>query len=596
MGQTYMATALVRVEAGTAIVYSSGSLSSLVDVGGLSSIIVTRTDRTPPGDPVRVDLSSIIGQLRGNCSIIVQGGATAYVGGGLVNVGLGNSLKLDGGRLVIRSSLLNASAASSITVGPNAGELRIEQQGFGVKLDLPVNFVDAAGRPTTKIPPNFVMDFPDTQSVGAVYDPSTDRTTIGDGVSGLGIISVGRTTVLKGDPFNLRVNGKPQTDFWGNTNGYTYSFTRKNGHDDGRDGVITCFLSGSLIRTSRGAVEVEHLTIGDSVAVFGPDGEPRGWRAVTWIGQGHATVRSDLPDDEAGWPVRIRRHALAENVPQKDLLVTSEHCLLLDGHFIPARMLVNGVSILYDRGFTSYDYWHVEVAPHSIIEADGVLTESYLDTGNRRGFTFQVGRWAEEASFCWEKDAAAPLGVRRDVAEPIYQAVKARLTGPLAQRVDVEQDHVDDPSLTVVAPSGMVLPLVRQTGQRYLFRLPEACEAVSIVSRISRPCDVIGPFVDDRRRLGVLVGKVQLFREDGSRADVTAFLSASQQDGWDVQEASPCRWTNGKARLALPEQASKGEVLFLSIEILAGGPYLAQSELAEHGGVRLGNDAVSRVA
>lgn len=595
MGQTHMATALVRVEAGKAIVYSSGSLSSLVDVGGLSSIVVTRTDRTPPGDRVRVDLSSVVGQLRGDCSITVQGGATAYVGGGLVNVGLGNSLTLNGGRLVIRSSLLNASAGSTITVGPAAGELRIEQQGFGVKLDLPVNFVDAAGRPTTKIPANFVMDFPDTQSVGAVYDPSTDKTTIGDGVSGLGIVSIGRTTTLKGDPFGLQVNGKVQKDFLGNVTSYTYSFTSSNGHDDGHGGVITCFLSGSLIRTGRGLVEVENLTVGDSVAVFGPDGEQQGWKSVKWVGQGHAIVRSDLPDDEAGWPVRIRRHALAENVPQKDLLVTSEHCLMLDGHFIPARMLVNGVSVSYDRSFTSYDYWHVEVEPHSIIEADGVLTESYLDTGNRRGFTFQVGNWAEGASRCWEKDAAVPLGIRREVAEPVYRAVQARI-GQELQQAEGKVDHVDDPALTVVTSSGRVLPLVRQTGKRYLFRLPEDCADVMLVSRVSRPCDVIGPFVDDRRWLGVLVGNVQLFREDGRRIDVTAFLSAPRKEGWDVQEASPCRWTNGAARLVLPERASRGEVLFLSIEILAGGPYPAQSELAEYGGVRLGNGAFSRVA
>ncbi|MCX5616459.1 Hint domain-containing protein [Bombella sp. TMW 2.2559] len=353
-----MAIALIRVEAGTATIYGSGPLPSLLDVGGLSSIVVTRTQGTPAGDPVQVDLSSFIGQLRGDCSITVKGGATVYVGGGLVNLGLGNALTLDGGRLVIRSSLLSASAVSSITVGPNAGELRIEPQGFGVRLDVPVNFVDEQGRATTRIPPNFVMDFPNTQFVGAVYDLTTNRTTIGDGVDALGIVSIGRTTTLKGDPFNLRANGKPQKDFWGNITGYGYNFTRNNGHDDGRGGVITCYLPGSLVRTDTGAVPVETLAVGDSVPVFTVDGQSRGLRQVTWVGQGHVTVQPELPDDEAGWPVCIRQNALADNVPCRDMLVTSEHCLLLDGHFIPVRMLVNGSSIFYDRSHAEYDYWH----------------------------------------------------------------------------------------------------------------------------------------------------------------------------------------------------------------------------------------------
>ncbi|MUH03571.1 hypothetical protein GM609_08720 [Bombella sp. ESL0387] len=577
-----MATALVRVSAGTATVYSSGSLSSLVGLGAISSIVVTRTDQTPPNDPVKVDLSSVLGQLRGDCTITVQGGATAYVGGGLVNVGVVNGLTLNGGRLVIQSTLLSASLGSTITVGPNAGELRIEPQGFGVSVDFPVKFVDAQGNPTTRIPPNFVMDFPNTQSVGAVYKPSTNQTVIGDGVSALGLINVGRTTTLEGDPFNLRVNGKPQTDFLGGLTGYGYTFSRNNGHDDGRNGVITCYLAGSLIRTETGDVPVEVLTVGDAVAVFAPDGQPQGFRRVKWVGQGRVTVQPALPDDEAGWPVRIRRGALGANIPHKDMLVTSEHCLLLEGHFVPVRMLVNGSSIVYDRSLEEYEYWHFAVEPHAIVEADGALTESYLDTGNRQGFVSQAGQWAEGARGCWETDAAAPLGVSRTFVEPLHEAIRRRSGG----RMEKPGELVDEPDLIVLTPSGQTLPLVRQAGQRYLFRLSEGCNEILLVSRVSRPCDVIGPFVDDRRWLGVLVSQIQLFWEDGERKNVTEFLSAPRQDGWDVQEAAPCRWTNGAARLVLPVHPGRKQPLFVSVEVLAGGPYLAKARPTE--GIRLG--------
>ncbi|MCX5616461.1 hypothetical protein NQF87_05675 [Bombella sp. TMW 2.2559] len=101
-----------------------------------------------------------------------------------------------------------------------------------------------------------------------------------------------------------------------------------------------------------------------------------------------------------------------------------------------------------------------------------------------------------------------------------------------------------DPDLTVTCLSGQDLPLVWKTGQRYLFRLTDGCDEVLLSSRVSRPCDVIGPFVDDRRWLGVPVGRVQLFWGDGTREDVTGFLSAPREDGWDVQEASPSRFSS----------------------------------------------------
>ncbi|PHY94849.1 hypothetical protein CSR02_04105, partial [Acetobacter pomorum] len=103
--------------------------------------------------------------------------------------------------------------------------------------------------------------------------------------------------------------------------------------------------------------------------------------SVIWVGKAHATVRPELTDDEAGWPVRILKDAIADGVPYKDMLITAEHCMFFKGKLVPVRMLVNGVSIFYDKSITSYDYYHVETEQHSVITADGMLTESYLDTG-----------------------------------------------------------------------------------------------------------------------------------------------------------------------------------------------------------------------
>ncbi|MFT8897285.1 MAG: Hint domain-containing protein [Acetobacter sp.] len=144
-----------------------------------------------------------------------------------------------------------------------------------------------------------------------------------------------------------------------------------------------CFLAGSMIRTASRDVPVETLQVGDSVMTWDWKNRASVSRPVVWVGCSHAIVRTDCSDDEAGYPVRILRDAIADGVPSQDLLVTPEHCLFFENKFIPARMMVNNKSIFYDRSFTHYDYFHIETAEHAVIWANDTLTESYLDTGNR---------------------------------------------------------------------------------------------------------------------------------------------------------------------------------------------------------------------
>ncbi|OUI97557.1 Hint domain-containing protein, partial [Acetobacter cibinongensis] len=144
-----------------------------------------------------------------------------------------------------------------------------------------------------------------------------------------------------------------------------------------------CFLAGSMIRTGSGDVAVETLRIGDSVMTWDWKAQAATERQVIWTGRKSMTVNTALADDEAGYPVRILKNAIAENVPSQDLLVTPEHCLFFDNRFVPVRMLVNGRSIIYDRSITAYDYFHIETEEHAVIWANDTLTESYLDTGNR---------------------------------------------------------------------------------------------------------------------------------------------------------------------------------------------------------------------
>ena len=80
-------------------------------------------------------------------------------------------------------------------------------------------------------------------------------------------------------------------------------------------------------------------------------------------------------------PVCIKAGALGDGRPHTDLYMSKTHCLLLDGVLIPVGDLVNGTTItivdcaLHDR----IDYFHVELAEHDVVVAEGTLCESKLN-------------------------------------------------------------------------------------------------------------------------------------------------------------------------------------------------------------------------
>ncbi|OUJ06056.1 hypothetical protein HK23_02775 [Acetobacter malorum] len=346
------------------------------------------------------------------------------------------------------------------------------------------------------------------------------------------------------------------------------------------DGTLiyeVCFLDGSMISTPDGDVAVETLRAGDAVVAY-VNGQPA-TRRVVWAGKAHGTVRPELADDEAGYPVRILKNAIADGVPYKDMLITAEHCLFLNGKFVPARMLVNGGSIFYDTSITSYDYYHIETEEHSVIMADGMLTESYLDTGNRSAFRQEgdVAVLRRAAVRSWSEDAAAPLCVERAFVEPLFHAIAERQTGT-SQTASATTHDAD---LHLVTKSGAVIRPMRHTGQQFSFMLPPGTESVRIVSRASRMTDTVGPFVDDRRMLGVAVADV-MFVTANQNVDIIAHLQAEKPAGWHAAEAADYAWTNGDAVLPLGNLLQGGNMGILTLTIQAAGPYLLRDERSAH--------------
>lgn len=320
--------------------------------------------------------------------------------------------------------------------------------------------------------------------------------------------------------------------------------------------LFVCFLPGTLIDTADGPVAVECLEPGTQVLTICPATGLRRFAPMVWLGRQRVVANPALADDESGLPVRVRKDAFADGVPSQDLYVTSEHCFFFDGRFVPARMLVNGETIAYDRSRELYDCYHVELPAHSVILANNTETESYLDTGNRSLFDEVLRHPAiwqpagKQAHRSWACDAAAPLEVSRAFVEPLHRRLAARASLP--RQGGWAQDGCSSVPVILMTGEGERLAPMRGSATRAVFCVPAETRSVDIVSEVSRPCDRIGPFLDDRRHLGVLVSNVTLYGPVTTQR-IESHLGDGALDGWWAQEGERCRWTDGSGRIHLPK-------------------------------------------
>jgi hypothetical protein len=217
----------------------------------------------------------------------------------------------------------------------------------------------------------------------------------------------------------------------------TTVFTMTNVHE-GKGAVETfvvngdvisaiCYARGTLIGTPDGEMPVERLRPGRQVTTL-VDGEPVA-RTVKWLGHRRIDLTSHHRPETVA-PIRIQRGAFADAMPQRDLLVSPDHAIFVDGRLICARQLVNGTTIRQESGWTAVDYYHVELDRHAILLAEGLPAESYIDTGNsgffansgaplvlRPDLTDESGYPTREAGSCapfvWDEASVRPVWQRR---------------------------------------------------------------------------------------------------------------------------------------------------------------------------------------
>ncbi len=353
---------------------------------------------------------------------------------------------------------------------------------------------------------------------------------VGRTVTGASIVGTTMTvTVTGGGPFLFNLAGTPSTTPL---------------HFSGSDiTVAPCFVEGTMILTERGEVAVETLRAGDVVVTH--LGFPR---AVRWIGHRRIDI-SRHADPSLVRPISIAAEAFPGNKQHRDLLVSPDHALFIDDMLIPAKLLVNGASIVAETDCRWVTYYHVELEEHDVLLAEGLPAESYLDTGNRASFAnceeptrlhadFAGAQWMRETYSC------APLIADPARVEPVWRMLTERAEA-LGWTMPEPVATVEDPDLHVLAGARRIEPLSVRDG-RYVFAIPSGDVVLRLMSRAARPYDA-SPWVDDHRQLGVLVRRLT-----GRHGGEVAMDGPMPKSGWHEVEwhnRTPVRWTAGDARL-----------------------------------------------
>jgi hypothetical protein len=147
---------------------------------------------------------------------------------------------------------------------------------------------------------------------------------------------------------------------------------------------VVCFAEGTRIVTPNGEDAVENLRAGDMVLAM-RDGQA-GFEPLRWVGFIDVAVPRNAVMAAKTAPILIKAGALAPGMPARDLRVSPDHAMEVDGHLIPAKHLLNGTSIIQESWCRRVRYFHLELEAHGLLLSEGAWSENYLDDGNRHAF------------------------------------------------------------------------------------------------------------------------------------------------------------------------------------------------------------------
>ena len=153
---------------------------------------------------------------------------------------------------------------------------------------------------------------------------------------------------------------------------------------------VVCYVKGTLILTKNGWKPIEEIKKGTKVLTKGKIQKLKyvdihaesQFTPVLWASKFKVTASNNK-----SYPICIKKDALGENIPFKDLYVSPNHGLLINGKRVVAKKLINETTIYQDKTWKEVEYYHLECDKHCAIFANGALSESYLNEQNR--FVFE---------------------------------------------------------------------------------------------------------------------------------------------------------------------------------------------------------------
>lgn len=144
-----------------------------------------------------------------------------------------------------------------------------------------------------------------------------------------------------------------------------------------------CFVEGTSFNIFSGSCKkIENLEIGEYVETVD------GFKPIKWVAKKFypPSIVKQFP---RVLPIRFKKDSLSKGVPSHDLFVSQKHALIFNCKAIPAEILINGLSIVQctaDEFIDGITYFHLEFEKCEIIKANGALSTSYVDVGNRVEF------------------------------------------------------------------------------------------------------------------------------------------------------------------------------------------------------------------
>jgi autotransporter passenger strand-loop-strand repeat protein len=215
------------------------------------------------------------------------------------------------------------------------------------------------------------------------------------------------------------------------TSGYFSLGTDTGGHAEilGTSATVPCFAGGTRLLGIEGDVLVENVKPGDMLVTVRENGPVT--RQVVWTGKRAINIARH-PAPELVRPVRIIAGAFGAGLPERDLRLSPDHAVYVDGALFTAISLVNGSTIYQEQNCAHVTYHHIELESHDILLAEGLPAESFLDTGNREMFETVSGVMALHPDFAARSENGFCVKLVRE--GEALDALRARLAERAAIR------------------------------------------------------------------------------------------------------------------------------------------------------------------